>query len=87
MNLLRDSIKSKMDESERDRIKVALKMLPKTHICFDYINPLIVVQPGRDGTLDDVRRDGQAAAAHPPREGRRERCTRPGGCGHRQATA
>ena len=43
MNMLRDSIKSKRDEDAHDRIKIALKMIPKTHINFDYINPLIVV--------------------------------------------
>jgi hypothetical protein len=43
MNMLRDSIKSKKDEDAHDRIKIALKMIPKTHVNFDYINPLIVV--------------------------------------------
>ena len=43
MNMLRDAIKSKRDEDAHDRIKIALKMIPKTHVNFDYINPLIVV--------------------------------------------
>eukprot|EP00966_Prymnesium_polylepis_P154451 3566173-Prymnesium_polylepis.1 len=53
MNMLRESIKSKKGEDAHARIKIALKMIPKTHVNFDYINPLIVVHD--QGVLEPWR--------------------------------
>jgi hypothetical protein len=80
MNMLRDSIKSKMDESAHDRgIKIALKMIPKKHINFDYINPLIVVhdQSGRSNGTTALNSMALAIVRQPGRKSTRGRRARP----------
>eukprot|EP00966_Prymnesium_polylepis_P218177 5049775-Prymnesium_polylepis.1 len=64
-----------MDESAHDRIKIALKMIPKTRTPTSTTSTRSssCARPGRARAVEDLRGDGEEAYADPPRARRRER--------------